>query len=129
MLTSILNAIYRGLPLMKYSRRIRPIVSSKAGQRNRPTYRGSILDAVKISLPNDSRRGVKSPRVHIEEQQNDPTHPRGIFHQADRLESLRDHWRPEILMKTNRTRTNRTKTKRKRTSADEPPVVREPDED
>jgi hypothetical protein len=32
-------------------------------------------------------------------------------------------------MKTNRTRTNRTKTKRKRTSADEPPVVREPDED
>jgi hypothetical protein len=32
-------------------------------------------------------------------------------------------------MKTNRTKTNRTKTKRKRTSADEPPVVREPDED
>src|SRR5712672_1661199 len=26
-----------------------------------------------------------------EEQQHDPTHPRGIFHQADRLESLRDH--------------------------------------
>jgi hypothetical protein len=32
-------------------------------------------------------------------------------------------------MKTNRTKTNRTKTKTKRTSADEPPVVREPDED
>jgi DNA-binding CsgD family transcriptional regulator len=40
--------------------------------------------------PNDSGRG-KIPRVHTREQQHEPTHPRGIFHQVDRLESLGDH--------------------------------------
>jgi len=46
------------------------------------------LRGLRISIEgHDGRWPVSTP----EEQQRDPTHLRGIFHQVDRLESLRDH--------------------------------------
>jgi len=64
-----------------------------------------------------------------EEQQHDPTHPEEF---STRLIDwtpfviMGNPMPPEILMKTKRTRTKREEEENR---ADEPPVVREPDED
>jgi hypothetical protein len=62
-----------------------------------------------------------------EEQQHDPTHPRGIFHQVDRLESLRDHGQHDAPRDPDEDEEDEDEEEEDR--ADEPPVVREPDED
>jgi hypothetical protein len=59
------------------------------------------------------------------EQQHDPTHPRRIFHQVDRLESF-------VIMGNTmppRDPEENEEDEEEEERADEPPVVREPDED
>jgi hypothetical protein len=69
------------------------------------------------------RTGVKA----AEEQQHDPPHPRGIFHQVGRLESLRDHVQHDAAPRLKDEEDEENEGDEDR--ADEPPVVREPDED
>jgi hypothetical protein len=54
-------------------------------------------------------------------------HPRGIFQQVDRLESLRDHG--HTLPPRDPDKDEADEDEEDEDRADEPPVVREPDED
>ena len=72
------------------------------------------------------KKGIKSPRITSEEQQHDPTHPQGTFHQ-DRLESLRDQGQHDAARDPDEDEEDEDEEEVDRIS--EPPVVREPDED
>ena len=77
-------------------------------------------------MPNDSRRG-KSPRVTPEEQQHDPTDPRGIFHQVI-------DWSPVVIVGNtipprDPDENEEDEDKEEEDRAGEQPVAREPDED
>ena len=69
-------------------------------------------------------KGDKIPRLTSEEQQHDLTHPRGTFHQ-DRLEPLCDHGQHPLR---DPDEDEQDEDQEEEDRADEPPVVREPDE-
>ena len=71
------------------------------------------------------KKGIKSPRLTSEEQQHDLTHPRGTFHRID--------WSPFAIMGNTMPprdpdEDEEDEDQEEEDRADEPPVVREPDE-
>jgi hypothetical protein len=68
----------------------------------------------------------KPPKVHTRGATTSPHTSRGIFHQVDRLEALHDHGQHDAAP---RDPDEDEEDEEEEDRADEPPVVREPDED
>ena len=100
--------------------RYRIVNATERNVLSRKRRRGTLIG-------NLSKKG-KVPKSTPEEQQHEAIHPGGIFHQIDRLESPGDHGQQDAAPRSEEDEEDE-EDEEEDDNADEPPVVREPDED